>query len=171
MTSKHHDGYALWPSKYSYSWNSVDIGPHRNIISELSDAIRTNTSLRFGLYHSLLEWFHPLYLSDKQNLFDDNKFVVNKVSKYQHRLFIAYKFAIDGATYTFCVLKCTDYFSYQLNVRCRTHVNRYEFICSSSLLLIYFHFATLKYCKWLNIRNLLLCLMNPLDKLGNARDA
>ncbi len=25
LTSKHHEGYTLWPSKYSYSWNSVDV--------------------------------------------------------------------------------------------------------------------------------------------------
>lgn len=84
LTSKHHDGYALWPSKYSYSWNSVDVGPHRDLISELSTAIRTKTTLRFGLYHSLMEWFHPLYLSDKQKSFSNNEFVVTKVSKYQH---------------------------------------------------------------------------------------
>lgn len=81
LTSKHHDGYTLWPSKYSYSWNSMDVGPHRNIIAELCDAIRTNTSLKFGLYHSLYEWFNPMYLSDKQKSFSDNEFVVNKVSK------------------------------------------------------------------------------------------
>lgn len=80
LTSKHHDGYALWPSTYSYSWNSVDIGPHRDIITELSTAIRTNTSLKFGLYHSLYEWFNPMYLSDKQQSFSENLFVVNKVS-------------------------------------------------------------------------------------------
>lgn len=80
LTSKHHDGYALWPSKYSFSWNSVDVGPHRDLISELATAIRANTSIRFGLYHSLFEWFNPMYLSDKQKQFDDNLFVVNKVS-------------------------------------------------------------------------------------------
>lgn len=79
LTSKHHDGYALWPSKYSYSWNSVDVGPHRDIIGELSNAIRTNTNLTFGLYHSLYEWFHPLYLEDKSSNFSSNRFVTNKV--------------------------------------------------------------------------------------------
>lgn len=32
LTSKHHDGYTLWPSRYSFSWNSVDVGPHRDIV-------------------------------------------------------------------------------------------------------------------------------------------
>lgn len=85
LTSKHHDGYTLWPSKFSFGWNSVDIGPHRNIIAELADAIRTNTTMKFGLYHSLFEWFNPLYLSDKAKSFGDNQFVVNKVS-----IFVAY---------------------------------------------------------------------------------
>ena len=25
LTSKHHEGFTLWPSPYSYSWNSVDV--------------------------------------------------------------------------------------------------------------------------------------------------
>lgn len=81
LTSKHHDGYTLWPSKYSFSWNSMDVGPHRDIIKELADAIRTNTSIKFGLYHSLYEWFHPIYLEDKRNEFKTNEFVTNKVRK------------------------------------------------------------------------------------------
>jgi hypothetical protein len=28
----------------------------------------------FGLYHSLYEWFHPLYLEDKQNGFTTQRF-------------------------------------------------------------------------------------------------
>lgn len=32
LTSKHHEGYALWPSKYSFSWNSMDIGPQKDLI-------------------------------------------------------------------------------------------------------------------------------------------
>lgn len=35
LTSKHHDGYSLWPSKYSFSWNSQDLGAHRNLVGKI----------------------------------------------------------------------------------------------------------------------------------------
>lgn len=60
LTSKHHDGFCLWPSAYSPHWNSVTMGPHNDLIDKLSTSVR-NSGLRFGLYYSLLEWAHPLY--------------------------------------------------------------------------------------------------------------
>jgi alpha-L-fucosidase len=60
LTSKHHDGFCLWPSKYSPRWNSTVIGPKTDIIDRLSNATR-EAGLHFGLYYSLLEWAHPLY--------------------------------------------------------------------------------------------------------------
>lgn len=62
LTSKHHDGYCLWPSAQSTGWNSVDIGPKRDLIKDLSVAVR-KAGMRFGLYYSLLEWTNPLYTS------------------------------------------------------------------------------------------------------------
>ncbi|XP_055322101.1 putative alpha-L-fucosidase isoform X2 [Sitodiplosis mosellana] len=94
LTSKHHDGYALWPSKYSFGWNSMDVGPHRDLIGELSNAIRTNTTLKFGLYHSFYEWFNPMFLSDKQKEFNDNLFVVNKVMPEMKEIVNNYKPAV-----------------------------------------------------------------------------
>ncbi|XP_055630195.1 putative alpha-L-fucosidase isoform X2 [Toxorhynchites rutilus septentrionalis] len=79
LTSKHHEGYTLWPSKYTYSWNSADIGPHRDIIGELSTAIRKNTKLTFGLYYSLFEWFNRLYNDDKLHAFLKSDYVDTKV--------------------------------------------------------------------------------------------
>lgn len=62
LTSKHHDGYCLWPSEQSKGWNSVATGPKRDIIKDLSASVR-KTGLKFGLYYSLLEWNNPLYTS------------------------------------------------------------------------------------------------------------
>ncbi|XP_071965748.1 alpha-L-fucosidase-like [Antedon mediterranea] len=75
LTSKHHEGFTNWPSHYSWNWNAMDIGPHRDLVGELAGAIRQNTSIRFGLYHSLFEWFNPLYISDKKNKFKTNEYV------------------------------------------------------------------------------------------------
>ena len=60
LTSKHHDGFCLWPSAYSPRWNSTVTGPKRDLIGALSEATR-EAGLHFGLYYSLLEWAHPLY--------------------------------------------------------------------------------------------------------------
>ncbi|XP_033632742.1 alpha-L-fucosidase-like [Asterias rubens] len=70
LTSKHHEGYAMWPSKYSWNWNSMDVGPKRDLIGEMATAIRKRTTqIHFGLYHSLFAWYHPLYLQDVANKF------------------------------------------------------------------------------------------------------
>ncbi|XP_011498250.1 PREDICTED: alpha-L-fucosidase-like [Ceratosolen solmsi marchali] len=94
LTSKHHEGYTLWPSKYSFGWNAKDIGPHRDLIGELHTAIQNSTSLRFGLYYSLFEWFNPLWKYDKENLFATNLFVTNKVNPELHEIVETYKPAI-----------------------------------------------------------------------------
>lgn len=57
LTSKHHDGYCLWPtdSPYKKDWNSMDIGPHRDLVGDLTEAVR-NQGLKMGLYYSIIEW-------------------------------------------------------------------------------------------------------------------
>jgi len=60
LTSKHHDAFTLWPSKYSPNWNSAEIGAKQNLLHNLTVAVR-NKGMKMGYYYSLLEWFHPLY--------------------------------------------------------------------------------------------------------------
>ncbi|KAK7603142.1 hypothetical protein V9T40_003141 [Parthenolecanium corni] len=91
LTSKHHEGYALWPSTFSFSWNSVDVGPHRNIVDELATAIRNRTNLKFGLYHSRYEWFNPLYLDDKKSNFTKSRFVDYKTGAELYELVEEFK--------------------------------------------------------------------------------
>lgn len=41
---------------------------------ELATSIRTKTDIKFGLYHSMYEWFNPLYLMDKENHYATQRF-------------------------------------------------------------------------------------------------
>lgn len=52
----HHDNYDLWNSKY-HSWNSVNIGPKRDLIGEWAKACRAN-GMRFGVtFHHEYTWW------------------------------------------------------------------------------------------------------------------
>ena len=62
-TSKHHDGFCLWPSAHSWNWNSWDVGPHRDLLGELLKAV-DRRGLRPGFYYSLYEWYNPYFLTD-----------------------------------------------------------------------------------------------------------
>ncbi len=63
MTAQYHDGFCLWPSPFAWNWNSVDVGPHRDLVCDLTEAVRAR-GLRMGYYYSLYEWFHPDYRFD-----------------------------------------------------------------------------------------------------------
>ncbi|XP_064478248.1 alpha-L-fucosidase-like [Ornithodoros turicata] len=91
LTSKHHEGYTLWPSKVSWNWNSMDVGPKRDLVGDLADAIRAKTDIHFGVYHSLLEWFNPLYLQDKENKWKTRIFPHAKTMVELHELVEKYK--------------------------------------------------------------------------------
>jgi len=70
LTSKHHDGYCLFPSKeastsFGMGWNSVDSGPHRDLVRDLTDAVR-ETGVKMGLYYSIWDWFNPYWTEEQQ---------------------------------------------------------------------------------------------------------
>ncbi|KAF8794840.1 Alpha-L-fucosidase like protein [Argiope bruennichi] len=52
--------------------------PVFEFLGDLAKAIRSKTDLHFGVYHSMFDWFHPLYLLDKQNKYSTQYFVDNK---------------------------------------------------------------------------------------------
>ena len=84
LTSKHHEGFTLWPSKESWNWNAVDVGPHRDLAGDLINAVRAE-GLRMGYYYSLYEWYSPLYKSDV------NKYVDERMIPQMKDLVTSYK--------------------------------------------------------------------------------
>ncbi len=58
ITSKHHDGFALWDSKVS-DWDIMDASPfQRDILKELAEACERH-DIRLCFYHSIMDWHHP----------------------------------------------------------------------------------------------------------------
>ena len=53
---------------------------------DLAVAIRNRTNLVFGLYHSLFEWFNPLYLEDKANNFTTQIFPQVNIRHVSNRI-------------------------------------------------------------------------------------
>jgi alpha-L-fucosidase len=65
LTTKHHDGFALWPTKltdFSIAQTSYD----GDLVAEYVEAARAE-SLRVGFYHSLSDWHHPDYPAFRQD--------------------------------------------------------------------------------------------------------
>ncbi len=84
LTSKHHEGFCLWPSEQSWNWNAVDIGPHRDLAGDLTQAVKAR-GLHMGFYYSLYEWFNPLYKNNLEKYVDDHMIPQMKdlVTRYQ----------------------------------------------------------------------------------------
>ncbi len=71
LTSKHHEGFTLWPSAQSWNWNAVDVGPHRDLAGDLIRSVKA-AGLKMGFYYSLYEWFNPLYKQDVGKYVDEH---------------------------------------------------------------------------------------------------
>src|SRR5690606_8853343 len=63
ITTKHHDGFCLFDSKFTdYKATKTPYG--KDLIREWVDAFRAE-GIRIGFYYSLLDWHHPDYTIDK----------------------------------------------------------------------------------------------------------
>jgi alpha-L-fucosidase len=58
ITSKHHDGFCMWDSKYT-TYDIVDATPFkRDVLAELAAACNKE-GIVLGLYYSIMDWHHP----------------------------------------------------------------------------------------------------------------
>jgi len=93
LTSKHHDGFTLWPSKeandtWGFKWNAVEVGPKRDLLGDLFKAVR-KTSVHAGMYYSLYEWFNPLWKADHAKFIKEHTWPQMKdlINTYQPDVF------------------------------------------------------------------------------------
>lgn len=57
VTTKHHEGFCLWDSKYT-DFDIANTPFKRDIVKELADACR-KYDIHFGTYYSIIDWHHP----------------------------------------------------------------------------------------------------------------
>jgi alpha-L-fucosidase len=57
FTSKHHDGFCMWDTKYT-DFNIMNSPFKRDVMKELSEACRKE-GIALGFYHSTCDWHHP----------------------------------------------------------------------------------------------------------------
>ncbi|MEA4967888.1 MAG: alpha-L-fucosidase [Bacteroidaceae bacterium] len=76
LTSKHHEGFCLFDSKFT-DYKSTNTKANRDLVKEFIDAFR-NEGLKVGFYYSLIDWYHPDFTVDRvhpqrtesQNVYD-----------------------------------------------------------------------------------------------------
>lgn len=65
ITTKHHEGFCLFDSKYT-NFKSTNTFCKKDLLKEWVDAFRKE-GLRIGFYYSLLDWHHPNYIVDRNH--------------------------------------------------------------------------------------------------------
>jgi len=62
ITTKHHDGFCLWDSKYT-DYKAPNTPAGRDLLRPWVEAYR-EAGLKIGFYHSLIDWHHPQFPID-----------------------------------------------------------------------------------------------------------
>ena len=64
ITTKHHEGFCMWDSKYTdYKVTNTPCG--RDLLREVVDAFRAE-GIHVGFYYSLIDWHHPDFIIDNR---------------------------------------------------------------------------------------------------------
>ncbi|AYL96452.1 alpha-L-fucosidase [Mucilaginibacter celer] len=82
ITAKHHDGFALWPSKFT-NYNISKTPYKRDMVAELAAACKKQGVL-FCIYHTVLDWHDPNY--PIQNPYDSTKNVKGNMAAFKTQM-------------------------------------------------------------------------------------
>ncbi|MBN1482332.1 alpha-L-fucosidase [candidate division KSB1 bacterium] len=71
VTSKHHEGFCLWDSKYTdYKATNTPYG--KDLLKPMVEAFRAE-GLKVGFYYSLIDWHHPEFTIDRVHPMRNNE--------------------------------------------------------------------------------------------------
>jgi alpha-L-fucosidase len=65
LTSKHHEGFCLFDSKYT-DYKATKTQAKRDLVKEFVDAFKAE-GLKVGFYYSVIDWHHPDFTIDKNH--------------------------------------------------------------------------------------------------------
>jgi len=70
ITTKHHEGFCLWDSKFT-DYKAPNTAAKRDLIKPMVAAFRKR-DMRVGFYHSLIDWHHPDFVLDPMGPYREN---------------------------------------------------------------------------------------------------
>jgi alpha-L-fucosidase len=88
ITSKHHEGFCLWDSKYT-DYKAPKTPAGRDLLKPLVQAARAE-GIKIGFYYSLLDWHHPDYTVDRCHPMWGNKEFMEKAKDRDFRKYQEY---------------------------------------------------------------------------------
>ena len=65
LTTKHHEGFCLFDSKYT-DYKATNTTAKRDLVKEYVDAFRAE-GIKIGFYYSLIDWHHPDFTIDEMH--------------------------------------------------------------------------------------------------------
>jgi alpha-L-fucosidase len=71
ITTKHHEGFTLWDSKYT-DFKATSTIAKKDLLKLAVDAFRKE-GIKIGFYYSLIDWNHPHFTIDRNHPLRDNK--------------------------------------------------------------------------------------------------
>jgi len=78
--AQHHDGFAMWESDLT-RWDARDMGPRRDILGELAEAVRKRDMRFVTSFHHAFHWryYEPSYQLEKSDTKDPAYAGINKI--------------------------------------------------------------------------------------------
>lgn len=88
ITTKHHEGFCLWDSKYT-DYKATNTPWGKDLLKPMVDAFRAE-GIKVGFYYSLIDWHHPDFPIDRIHPQRDDKDFREKEKNRDVRKYAAY---------------------------------------------------------------------------------